>query len=157
MHALKTLGVSGGFDRGSLQPSNSMRQMSNAIPRDWYPLRGLSEALSLSRILPHDIKLIKQMATIQIAIFLMTVMGPCVFYVYAREREREFAFVRKNLTSTRQGADRHCTSRSGSFLYVERPSQHTGTLCRCTLCKIRALGDERHFVLDWPYFAHIAK
>ena len=30
-------------------------------------------------------------------------------------------------------------------------------LRRCTLCKTRALGDERHFVFDCPHFAHIRR
>ena len=30
-------------------------------------------------------------------------------------------------------------------------------LRRCTLCKTRALGDERHFVYDCPHFAHIRR
>ena len=30
-------------------------------------------------------------------------------------------------------------------------------LRRCTLCGIRALGDERHFVFDCPHFAHIRR
>ena len=30
-------------------------------------------------------------------------------------------------------------------------------LRRCTLCKTRALGDERHFLCDCPHFAHIRR
>ena len=30
-------------------------------------------------------------------------------------------------------------------------------LRRCTLCRTRALGDERHFVSDCPHFAHIRR
>ena len=30
-------------------------------------------------------------------------------------------------------------------------------LRRCTLCRTRALGDERHFVFDCPHFAHIRR
>ena len=30
-------------------------------------------------------------------------------------------------------------------------------LRRCTLCKTRALGDERHFVFDCPHFAHVRR
>ena len=30
-------------------------------------------------------------------------------------------------------------------------------LRRCTLCKTRALGDERHFVFDCPRFAHVRR
>ena len=30
-------------------------------------------------------------------------------------------------------------------------------LRRCTLCGTRALGDERHFVLDCPHFAHVRR
>ena len=30
-------------------------------------------------------------------------------------------------------------------------------LRRCTLCETRALGDERHFVVDCPHFAHIRR
>ena len=30
-------------------------------------------------------------------------------------------------------------------------------LRRCTLCKTRSLGDERHFVFDCPHFAHVRR
>ena len=39
---------------------------------------------------------------------------------------------------------------------LARPAVHRPP-CRCTLCGIRALGDERHFVFDCPHFAHIRR